>query len=127
MSGRRARLWTDEITTSSAGSICEVAQCAAELGGLDILVNNVGGGAGGSLLEATDDDWRQSFETTVLQLEVEDHGKGLKNNGTRPGIGLVGMRERAELLSANLQFSQPAEGGTLVRLRVPRDKCENHA
>ena len=70
---------------------------------------------------------RLRFEPTALQLEVEDHGKGLKNNGTRPGIGLVGMRERAELLSANLQFSQPAEGGTLVRLRVPRDKCENHA
>ena len=69
---------------------------------------------------------RLRFEPTVLQLEVEDHGKGLSNNGARPGIGLVGMRERAELLSANLQFSQPAEGGTLVRLRVPREKCENH-
>jgi signal transduction histidine kinase len=69
---------------------------------------------------------RLRFEPTALQLEVEDHGKGLSNNGARPGIGLVGMRERAELLSANLQFSQPAEGGTLVRLRVPREKCENH-
>jgi len=69
---------------------------------------------------------RLRFEPTALQLEVEDHGKGLTNNGARPGIGLVGMRERAELLSANLQFSQPAEGGTLVRLRVPREKCENH-
>src|SRR6185312_7296656 len=69
---------------------------------------------------------RLRFEAEALQLEVEDHGKGLSNNGARPGIGLVGMRERAELLSANLQFSQPAEGGTLVRLRVPREKCENH-
>ena len=69
---------------------------------------------------------RLRFEPTALQLEVEDHGKGLSNNGARPGIGLVGMRERAELLSANLQFSQPADGGTLVRLRVPREKCENH-
>ena len=69
---------------------------------------------------------RLRFEPTALQLEVEDHGKGLSNNGARPGIGLVGMRERAELLSANLQFSQAAEGGTLVRLRVPREKCENH-
>jgi signal transduction histidine kinase len=69
---------------------------------------------------------RLRFEPTALQLEVEDHGKGLSNNGARPGIGLVGMRERAELLSANLQFSQPAEGGTLVRMRVPREKCENH-
>lgn len=70
---------------------------------------------------------RLCFEPEALQLEVEDHGKGLPNNGARQGIGLVGMRERAELLSATLQFSHPLEGGTLVRLRVPRAKCESHA
>jgi signal transduction histidine kinase len=70
---------------------------------------------------------RLCFEPEALQLEVEDHGKGLANNGSRQGIGLVGMRERAELLSATLQFSKPLEGGTLVRLRVPRAKCESHA
>ncbi|HEY6935713.1 MAG TPA: histidine kinase [Terriglobales bacterium] len=70
---------------------------------------------------------RLRFEPQALQLEVEDHGKGLSNNGARQGIGLVGMRERAELLDASLQFSQPLEGGTLVRLRVPRAKCESHA
>jgi signal transduction histidine kinase len=70
---------------------------------------------------------RLRFEPEALQLEVEDHGKGLSNNGARQGIGLVGMRERAELLGASLQFSQPLEGGTLVRLRVPRAKCESHA
>lgn len=70
---------------------------------------------------------RLRFEPESLQLEVEDHGKGLSNNGARQGIGLVGMRERAELLGANIQFSQPLEGGTLVRLRVPRAKCESHA
>ncbi|HYL94178.1 MAG TPA: histidine kinase [Terriglobales bacterium] len=69
---------------------------------------------------------RLRFEPEALQLEVEDHGKGLSNNGARPGIGLVGMRERAELLQASLEFSQPLEGGTLVRLRVPRAKCESH-
>jgi signal transduction histidine kinase len=70
---------------------------------------------------------RLRFEPEALQLEVEDHGKGLSNNGARQGIGLVGMRERAELLDASLQFSQPLEGGTLLRLRVPRAKCESHA
>jgi len=70
---------------------------------------------------------RLRFEPAGLQLEVEDRGKGLASNGARPGIGLVGMRERAELLNANLQFSQPPEGGTLVRLRVPRERCESHA
>src|SRR6185503_1780134 len=32
------------------------------LGGVDLLVANVGGTAGGSLLEATAEDWRQTFE-----------------------------------------------------------------
>ncbi len=70
---------------------------------------------------------RLRFQPELLQLEVEDHGKGLMNNGSRQGIGLVGMRERAELLGGTLQLSQPLEGGTLVRLRVPREKCESHA
>lgn len=70
---------------------------------------------------------RLRFDPEALQLEVEDHGKGLSNNGARQGIGLVGMRERAELLDANLQFSQPLEGGTLLCLRVPRAKCERDA
>ena len=70
---------------------------------------------------------RLRFEPEALQLEVEDHGRGLANNGARQGIGLVGMRERAELLGGSLQLTPPLEGGTLVRLRVPREKCESHA
>jgi signal transduction histidine kinase len=70
---------------------------------------------------------RLRFEPEALQLEVEDHGTGMNNNGARQGIGLVGMRERAELLEASLEFSPPLEGGTLVRLRVPRTTCESYA
>jgi signal transduction histidine kinase len=43
------------------------------------------------------------------------------------GIGLVAMRERAELIGGTLEFPQPAEGGTLVRLRIERQKVEPHA
>jgi len=63
---------------------------------------------------------RLRFLADALELEIEDHGRGLaRSNGTR-GIGLVGMRERAQLIDAQLSFTQPAEGGTLVKLRVPR-------
>lgn len=63
---------------------------------------------------------RLRFLPETLEVEIEDHGRGLAaSNGSR-GIGLVGMRERAELIGAELAFSQPAGGGTLVRLRVPR-------
>jgi signal transduction histidine kinase len=58
-----------------------------------------------------------------LELEIEDHGSGFTVQlGTR-GIGLVAMRERAELLGGTIKFAQPAQGGTLIRLRLPREKA----
>ena len=63
---------------------------------------------------------RLRYLADALEVEVEDHGRGLVTpNGSR-GIGLVGMRERAELIGGELQFGKASEGGTLVRLRVPR-------
>ena len=34
-------------------------------------------------------------------------------------VGIIAMRERAEMLGGTIQFLRPPEGGTLVRLRVP--------
>lgn len=70
---------------------------------------------------------RLRFTKQDLELEVEDHGKGFSADVPKPGIGLVAMRERAELLDGTLEFRQPTAGGTLVRLRVPREKAELHA
>jgi len=54
--------------TDPAAAARFVDQCAAELDRIDILINNVGGSSGGGLLEATDDDWRLTFELNVLQV-----------------------------------------------------------
>jgi signal transduction histidine kinase len=54
-----------------------------------------------------------------LELEVEDHGKGLELGTSPRGLGLVAMRERAELLGGALELLRPRTGGTLVRLTVP--------
>jgi signal transduction histidine kinase len=62
---------------------------------------------------------RLRFEAHALELEVEDHGKGFGTPFARRGLGLVAMRERAELVGGTLEFARPREGGTLVRLRVP--------
>lgn len=67
---------------------------------------------------------RFRFLDDSLELEVEDHGIGLAKNGIRHGIGLVAMRERAELLNGALEFVQPVQGGTLVQLRIPREAAE---
>jgi 3-oxoacyl-[acyl-carrier protein] reductase len=42
-----------------------VAESAQELGGIDVLVNNVGGSAGGGLLEASDEDWQRTFDLNL--------------------------------------------------------------
>jgi signal transduction histidine kinase len=64
---------------------------------------------------------RLRLQPTWLVLEVEDHGHGLPADPTRHSrsLGLVAMRERAALVSGTLEFSTPAAGGTLVRLKVP--------
>lgn len=43
-----------------------VGRSAAELGGVDILVANVGGSAGGALLESSDQDWLDTFEANLF-------------------------------------------------------------
>jgi signal transduction histidine kinase len=55
----------------------------------------------------------------ALELEVEDHGAGFKTERGQRGLGLIAMRERAELLGGTVEFARPSQGGTLVKLRVP--------
>lgn len=43
-----------------------VEQAAAELGGVDLLVANLGATEGGSLLESTPEEWTRTFDLNVL-------------------------------------------------------------
>ncbi|MGO9402283.1 MAG: ATP-binding protein [Terriglobales bacterium] len=71
---------------------------------------------------------RLRFLPQALEIEVEDHGRGFEARVAKQGIGLVAMRERAELMGGTVEFLRPAPGeggrGTLVRLRIPRKKLE---
>ena len=69
---------------------------------------------------------RLRFLPGALELDVEDHGVGFTERPARRGIGLVAMRERAELMNGEIVFSRPPEGGTLVHLVVPREKAETY-
>ena len=70
---------------------------------------------------------RLMYKPDALVLEIEDHGKGIAAHRNERGIGLVAMRERAELISGGIDYLQPNGGGTLVRMRAPREKVEAHA
>jgi signal transduction histidine kinase len=66
------------------------------------------------------------FLPDSLELEVEDHGTGFVAEKMQRGIGLVAMRERAELLGATLVIAPRVQGGTTVRLQIPKEKAETH-
>ncbi len=70
---------------------------------------------------------RLRFSPQELEIEVEDHGRGFEAGNVKQGIGLVAMRERAELLGGKVEFDRPAPGGTRVRLRVPRQELREAA
>lgn len=60
-------------------------------------------------------------EEGILTLSVEDDGKGfdlreLSNSG---GLGVVGMRERAELIGGTLEIRSDPGGGTVVLMKIP--------
>jgi signal transduction histidine kinase len=75
----------------------------------------------------TKEAWvRLNYRAHELVLEVEDHGKGLLPEKGQRGIGMVAMRERAELIGGTLEYQKPEAGGTRVRLRVAREKVEAH-
>ena len=40
---------------------------AAAYGGIDVLVNNVGGGGGAHVADSSDDDWRGALERNLIQ------------------------------------------------------------
>jgi 3-oxoacyl-[acyl-carrier protein] reductase len=44
-----------------------VEEAIAEFGGVDLLVANAGGSSGASLLDATPEDWRRTFDLTLFQ------------------------------------------------------------
>jgi signal transduction histidine kinase len=69
---------------------------------------------------------RLRFQPEQVMLEVEDEGVGFKNKA-KQGMGLVSMRERAELIRGQIEFLKGGNGGALVRMTVPLSVEETHA
>ncbi|MFC0198573.1 sensor histidine kinase, partial [Microbacterium arthrosphaerae] len=63
-------------------------------------------------------DVRLRYDADAVELEVVNSGRSVAAP-MRPGLGLVGMRERATASGGELETGPRARGGFLVRLRVP--------
>jgi signal transduction histidine kinase len=61
----------------------------------------------------------------TVHLVVEDDGRGFRptevrrNRNGSPSYGLVGMRERAELVGARLQITSKPGTGSRVQVELP--------
>ena len=59
----------------------------------------------------------------AFQVEVRDDGRGTESDVGRraPGLGVMGMRERALILGGRLEVEAAAGGGTSVRAIIPKE------
>jgi signal transduction histidine kinase len=62
-----------------------------------------------------------------LVLAVEDDGAGFEPGQRAAGAGIVGMRERAELVGGRLDLDSEPGLGTHVRLEIPLDTWKEEA
>jgi two-component system, NarL family, sensor histidine kinase UhpB len=98
--------WPAQLEATTAHNLHRIVEEA---------LNNVrlhsGATAVGVELTASGDD---------IELTVRDDGRGvLPLDGVRPGMGMMGMRERAVLLGGGLDVSNDSRGGTTVRTIIP--------
>jgi len=87
---------------------------------LQEALNNVARHSGSRSAEV-----RLTYAPNSVVLEIEDRGTGFRDGG-RSGLGLVSMRERAEMIGGRIEFLRGAGGGALVRLEVPLAKEDSH-
>jgi 3-oxoacyl-[acyl-carrier protein] reductase len=68
-----------------------VQAAVAAFGGMDVLVNNVGGGSGGArIADSTDDDWRDAIERNLIQT-VRMMRLALPHMKSRTGASVINV------------------------------------
>lgn len=81
---------------------------------------------------ATHIDLRMTFEPKAVKIEIKDNGSGFDINQVEKKIksgnhfGIVGMRERIEMLDGRLHLDSDPSWGTLVTMIVPFEQEVYH-
>lgn len=78
-------------------------------------LNNAAKHSGTKLAEV-----EMTFASDTLTVNVRDFGRGMAREKSRkPGLGLIAMQERADLLGGKLSISSVANAGTTISLVMP--------
>ena len=97
----------DISTPEGIGQV--VREVLDRLGGLDILVNNVGGSSApsGGVLALTDDDWQQTIETNLFAAVRLDRAflPGMLKKGSGVIIHISSIQRRLPLFEATLAYA----------------------
>lgn len=102
---------------STAQGVQSVADAVlAQFGGLDILVNNVGGSSapGGGVLALSDDDWQQALNANLLAAVRLDRGfvPGMMAQGSGIIVHISSIQRRMPLFEATLAYAAAKAGLT---------------
>ena len=101
---RVARDWPDPIRRTTAQHVQRIVQEA---------VNNARQHGGASSIRVT----LRLIDSGYVRLTIQDDGRGTE--GSRPGMGMLGMRERATLLGGSLSVESARGRGTTIRVVFP--------
>jgi signal transduction histidine kinase len=61
---------------------------------------------------------------STIETSISDNGRGFDPTGRSSGFGLIGMRERAEILGGRLEVTSSSAQGTSVRAVLPVERAE---
>jgi signal transduction histidine kinase len=70
------------------------------------------------ILAAMGQDMNHSYGEHVI-LTIEDDGRGFDIHNVRPGLGLLGMRERTEALNGTLTLNTDRGQGVKIKVFIP--------
>lgn len=68
---------------------------------------------------------RLDAATHLMTVTVRDDGQGMDPSRARLGLGLVGLRERVEMLGGRLRIESRPGGGTIIEAAMPTVSMES--